>query len=143
MPRSDFEVIDEWFVEGLRGTGSNGTKMDKVFIPEHRIVKNEALTNSEHPGAALSDSPWHHIKMPALYAINHGITSPIIGMATRRARYLRRAGTPAFGLAGVPPGDRTPGPQLRFAEASVEIHLAKLLLRGELRDRPRLGSTAI
>ena len=129
VPRSDFEVIDEWFVEGLRGTGSNGTKMDKVFIPEHRIVKNEALMNSEHPGAALSDSPWHHITMPALYAINHGITSPIIGMAHGVLDIFDERAQKRLDSQVFLPAIERPGPQLRFAEASMEIDLAKLLLR--------------
>ena len=129
VPRSDFEVIDEWFVEGLRGTGSNGTRMDKVFIPEHRIVTNEALDALEHPGAALTDSPWQHITRPGLYAINHGITAPVIGMAQGVAdifdERVRNRLDPQVFL----PAIERPGPQLRFAEAELQIHLAKMLMR--------------
>ena len=129
VPRSDFEVIDEWFVEGLRGTGSNGTRMDKVFIPDHRIVWNEDLVNSKHPGAALSDSPWQHIMMPGLYAINHGITSPVIGMAQGVLDIFDERVRTRLDPQVFLPAIERPGPQLRFAEAELEIHLAKMLLR--------------
>ena len=129
VPRSDFEVIDEWFVEGLRGSGSNGTRMDKVFIPEHRIVWNEDLIKCEHPGAALSDSPWQHIVMPGLYAINHGITSPVIGMAQGVLDIFDERVRTRLDPQVFLPAIERPGPQLRFAEAELEIHLAKMLLR--------------
>ena len=129
MPRTDFEVIDEWFVEGLRGTGSNGTRMEKVFVPAHRIVSNEALANCEHPGAALSDSPWHHIKTPPLYAINHGITAPVVGMANGVLDIFDERARQRIDPQVFLPAIERPGPQLRFAEASVEIDLAKMLLR--------------
>ena len=36
VPRSDYEIIDDWKVMGLAGTGSKRLKMEKVFVPEHR-----------------------------------------------------------------------------------------------------------
>jgi indole-3-acetate monooxygenase len=36
VPRDDVTVIDDWYVAGLRGTGSMSFAMDGVVVPEHR-----------------------------------------------------------------------------------------------------------
>src|SRR5690242_6547542 len=36
IPRKDYEIIDTWFVPGLKGTGSNDIEIKDVFVPEHR-----------------------------------------------------------------------------------------------------------
>jgi 3-hydroxy-9,10-secoandrosta-1,3,5(10)-triene-9,17-dione monooxygenase len=36
VPRSDYEIIDDWYVSGLRATGSKTVKMDDVHVPPHR-----------------------------------------------------------------------------------------------------------
>src|SRR5690606_3057091 len=37
VPRSDYEIVDTWFVSGLRGTGSKDIVIEDAFVPEHRI----------------------------------------------------------------------------------------------------------
>lgn len=36
VPRSDYRIEDDWYISGLRGTGSKSVVFDKAFIPEHR-----------------------------------------------------------------------------------------------------------
>lgn len=36
VPRSDYEIIDDWRTMGLAGTGSKRLKMERVFVPQHR-----------------------------------------------------------------------------------------------------------
>ncbi len=38
LPVSDYEIVDDWHVMGLKGTGSRSVKCDKVFVPEHRAL---------------------------------------------------------------------------------------------------------
>jgi alkylation response protein AidB-like acyl-CoA dehydrogenase len=38
MPMSDIEIIDTWYVSGLRGTGSRDMQVKDVFVPEERAV---------------------------------------------------------------------------------------------------------
>ena len=38
VPMSEYEVLDDWQVMGLRGTGSRSVKCDKVFVPQHRAL---------------------------------------------------------------------------------------------------------
>lgn len=36
ISRDDYEIIDDWHVFGLKGTGSKSLKVNKAFIPAHR-----------------------------------------------------------------------------------------------------------
>lgn len=39
IPRADFEIADDWHVEGMKGTNSNSAYVnDEVFVPEKRVV---------------------------------------------------------------------------------------------------------
>jgi 3-hydroxy-9,10-secoandrosta-1,3,5(10)-triene-9,17-dione monooxygenase len=51
VPMSEVEIIDDWAVLGLRGTGSNTVSLKGAFVPAHRMVSNEALQKGVTPGA--------------------------------------------------------------------------------------------
>ncbi len=34
VPRSEFEIVDNWNVGGLRGSGSHDVRVDNIFVPE-------------------------------------------------------------------------------------------------------------
>lgn len=36
VPRSAYEIIDDWHVFGLKGTGSKSLRINKAFVPSHR-----------------------------------------------------------------------------------------------------------
>lgn len=36
VPRSDYEIIDDWHTFGLSGTGSRTLRLKEVFVPSHR-----------------------------------------------------------------------------------------------------------
>ena len=38
IPREDFEIIDDWFTVGLKGTGSKTIVVNDIFVPERRTV---------------------------------------------------------------------------------------------------------
>ena len=43
VPPEDIEINDDWYVAGLRATGSNSVRLrtDDYFVPEHRMLKAE------------------------------------------------------------------------------------------------------
>ena len=63
IPREDVELIDNWYIAGLRGSGSGDVKVEKVFVPEHHVVSFQSFLDGTHPGASLYDNPLY--KMPA------------------------------------------------------------------------------
>jgi 3-hydroxy-9,10-secoandrosta-1,3,5(10)-triene-9,17-dione monooxygenase len=53
VPMSQIEIIDDWEVLGLRGTGSRSLLLDDVFVPVHRSVLLRDLYDGTTPGAQV------------------------------------------------------------------------------------------
>ena len=51
MPFTEIEIIDDWHVLGLAGTGSRSLRLRDVFVPEHRCVLLSELLAGTPPGA--------------------------------------------------------------------------------------------
>jgi 3-hydroxy-9,10-secoandrosta-1,3,5(10)-triene-9,17-dione monooxygenase len=87
VPRSSYEVLDDWGgdrVLGLRASGSNSVKLSHVFVPEHHVTPYEAeytrLDFSQGtPGTRLHGNPMYLGQAFAPYSLS--ITAPIVGAA--------------------------------------------------------------
>ena len=51
VPLAEVEIVDDWQVLGLAGTGSKSLALHDVFIPEHRCVMVSDLFAGTPPGA--------------------------------------------------------------------------------------------
>ncbi|HEY0834808.1 MAG TPA: hypothetical protein VGE72_12945 [Azospirillum sp.] len=71
----DFEIIDDWHVVGLAGTGSKKLRIKDVFIPAYRTHSIIAYGEESHGGL----NPLY--KMPFLYVFYAAVSAVIIGMA--------------------------------------------------------------
>jgi len=132
VPREDFEIVDDWFVSGLAGTGSKSVVIKDAFVPAHRIVTNEQLALGTHPGAELTDSPWCHVRNPLMLVLNHFILAPVIGMARGVLDRFDERARQRLDPQIFKPAIERAGPQLRFAEASAELDAAEMFLRRNL-----------
>ena len=47
--RADFEIIDNWEMLGMRGTGSKRVRVKDVFVPAHRVNRRDWLERSDEP----------------------------------------------------------------------------------------------
>jgi alkylation response protein AidB-like acyl-CoA dehydrogenase len=59
IPRSDFEIDDDWYTSGLRGTGSKSIRVPDAFIPEHHSISMQALDSGQAPGRAVNGGPLY------------------------------------------------------------------------------------
>lgn len=55
VPRSDYEIIDDWHVAGLRGTGSKTLKLVDIFVPSHRIDSVIDMSSGASKGFGIHD----------------------------------------------------------------------------------------
>jgi 3-hydroxy-9,10-secoandrosta-1,3,5(10)-triene-9,17-dione monooxygenase len=53
IPIQEIDILDDWHVLGLRGTGSRTLVLRDVFVPAHRTVLLGALMEGRTPGGAV------------------------------------------------------------------------------------------
>ena len=79
IPREDFEIIDDWFTVGLKGTGSKTIVVNDAFIPEGRTLPNAALENGQAPGRQINSHPMYGAIAPANFTA--AMAAPALGAA--------------------------------------------------------------
>ena len=86
LPRSDYEILDRWHVFGLKGTGSEDIKVNRVFVPEyrtHRSVDGFLCTNpgQKENTAPLFALPWAQVFVRAVSTAAIGATRGAVAAA--------------------------------------------------------------
>ena len=80
VPEGQYEVIDDWQVMGLSGTGSMSVKCDQLFVPEHRALSMlRGAGAGVFPGCTLNPAPLFRIPFGGVAA--HCILGAMIGNA--------------------------------------------------------------
>ncbi|MEJ0068956.1 MAG: acyl-CoA dehydrogenase family protein [Pseudomonadota bacterium] len=127
VPATDYTIIDDWHVAGMRGTGSKSITVSKRFVPAHRALDTHACVGGQTAGSALHPGPLFRMPLFALFA--HGIVGPAVGMALGALDVVLAPMQAARkSQAGLMVGDQ-PTVQVRLAEASAEIDAARALLQ--------------
>jgi alkylation response protein AidB-like acyl-CoA dehydrogenase len=82
VPLAEIEIVDDWQVLGLAGTGSKTLRLDDVFVPAHRCVMVADLFNGTPPGADLyPDYPV--VRAPRGYLVSYSLAPVAIALGTR------------------------------------------------------------
>jgi 3-hydroxy-9,10-secoandrosta-1,3,5(10)-triene-9,17-dione monooxygenase len=80
IPKSQYEIVDDWHVLGMRSTGSMTVVAKDVFVPEHRALSAFALRGGvPHPGEKGNPNPVYKVAFSAMAA--HGIGGVAVGNA--------------------------------------------------------------
>jgi alkylation response protein AidB-like acyl-CoA dehydrogenase len=136
IPRTDIEIVDDWFTAGMRGTGSRSIRIKDAFIPAHRVVAIGDLARGTSPGATLHrDSPGYSAPFPVAQPFS--LIGAPLGMARSALEMLCESLSPR--LTGMPPEQAGEQGALlaRIARASADIDAAHTLI---LRDAELLDN---
>ena len=87
VPFTEIEIIDDWHVLGLAGTGSRSLRLRDVFVPEHRCVLLDDLLAGTPPGA-LVHPDYGLLRAPRGLLVNYSLPPVSIALG-RRARRSR------------------------------------------------------
>ncbi|MEE2996499.1 MAG: acyl-CoA dehydrogenase family protein [Pseudomonadota bacterium] len=77
VPRSDFDIDDNWHVMGLTGTGSKTIVCKDLFIPAHRRVTFAELVSGNSPGYQVLQNDLY--RYPILSLVAYAISTPALG----------------------------------------------------------------
>lgn len=137
VPSSDLDIVDDWFVSGLSGTGSKDLILDDVFVPEHRRLSITDLATGNTPGGKAHGIPL--ARLPFVLPAVWGIPPALVGMASGMAEAVRRSliGKKAL-FSGELQAERVAN-QMKLTEAMTDIHAAELIMRHRLTELMRWG----
>src|SRR5437762_9196356 len=128
VPRSDYEIVDDWHVLGMRSTGSKSVRASDVFVPEHRALSMYlARGGSEFPGARVNPNPLYRVPLSALGS--HCLAAAGVGNAqaalelTLEAIRERSTSYTAMRMRDFQ------AVQLRVAAAGAKVDAARLVIR--------------
>ena len=77
VPIEDYEIVDNWDVVGLQGTGSHDIVIDDVFVPEHRTHKVIDGFHCDNPGNAINNAPL--FRMPFMQVFVRAVCTATLG----------------------------------------------------------------
>ena len=125
-PLAEVEIVDDWQVLGLAGTGSKSLVLHDVFIPEHRCVMVSDLFAGTPPGA-LVHPDYPVLRAPRGFLVPYSL--PPVAIALGR-RALDIACTTLSGRVsrGVTKLAESEVVQVAIGEAAAAIDVATMLL---------------
>jgi len=78
LPRSDYQIDDNWHVAGLAGTGSKDIVVADAFVPEHRSMSHWDYTfGRELPGWEIN--PWPLYRLPFAVVFINTLSAAVLG----------------------------------------------------------------
>jgi alkylation response protein AidB-like acyl-CoA dehydrogenase len=82
VPFTEIEIIDDWHVLGLAGTGSRSLLLRDVFVPEHRCALLSEMHAGTPPGATVHpDYPM--VRAPRGLFVNYSLPPVAIALGNR------------------------------------------------------------
>ena len=126
VPLAEVEIVDDWQVLGLAGTGSKSLVSHDVFIPAHRCVMVSDLFAGTPPGA-LVHPDYPVLRAPRGFLVSYSL--PPVAIALGR-RALDIACTTLSGRVsrGVTKLAESEVVQVAIGEAAAAIDVATMLL---------------
>jgi alkylation response protein AidB-like acyl-CoA dehydrogenase len=136
VPRSQFDIHDDWFTMGLAGTGSKTIVVNDVLIPPYRVVTFADMLTGNGPGTAVNSNPLY--KQPMLAVVPNCLSAPALGMARGALKAFVDQVSTRTTRGAVAGGNNRMAEfatvQLRVAEATASIDAAELMIHRDLRE---------
>jgi len=139
LHKSQYEIVDDWHVLGMRATGSMTVVAKEVFVPEYKaLCMYEARGGDRFPGARTNPHPVYRVPLSALGG--HGIGACAVGnaqaaleqmIASVKERSTSYTGAKMRDFQTV---------QLRIGAAGAAIDTALLILRNDCLEAQEIAN---
>ena len=123
VPKTDFAILDDWEVMGLRGTGSKSITVEDIFVPSHHSI---ALADAIS-GKAGADKPTVH-RSAFLPMLSLNITAPALGAARTAIAVFREHIAERNMPFSIHKQVKAPQTHRQLAQAMIKTSTASLLL---------------
>lgn len=138
IPRADYEIRDDWYAAGMKGSGSKTLIIKDAFVPNHRIeaAKNMMEGRSAgfglYPESKIFYTPYRPYFASGFAAISLGIAERMLEAFKEKTRNRVRAYT------GASVGTATPA-LMRLAESTHQVLAARALMEKTWQDHADHG----
>lgn len=127
LPRSDYQILDDWYAVGMKGSGTKTLVVESAFVPNHRMQKAKDMMEGKSAGFGLypdSDifySPYRPYFASGFSTISLGVAERMLEAFQEKTRNRVRAYT------GAQVGAATPA-LMRLAESTHQVAAARAFL---------------
>ena len=130
VPRSDYEVIDDWHTLGMRATSSKTVRCKDLFVPAYRVLSMYVAKESHSwPGLKVHRNP--HYRVPSSALGGHCIGGCMVGNARAALEItIEHVKSRSTSYTGAKMRE-FPTVQLRVSAAGAKVDAAALLLRND------------
>jgi alkylation response protein AidB-like acyl-CoA dehydrogenase len=137
LPIPALEIVDDWQVLGLAGTGSKSLRGEDVFAPERRSITDREFLSNAGPGRSLHDHC--HLYRLSRYAHPGPLSLAMagVGIAQHAVDYCS-AHVDRMGVGRTSAVERE-AIRHDIAEATTEVDAARLLIRRTVSEIERAG----
>ncbi|RSO03984.1 acyl-CoA dehydrogenase [Streptomyces sp. WAC 05379] len=126
VPMAELEILDDWYVSGLAGSGSNSVVARDVVVPAHRVLPVGPLLAGEFPSKANADDPFY--RMPVLLMFCVWTAPNALGLArSALAEFTERSHRRGITYTFHQRQNEATVTHLQVAEAAMKISCAELL----------------
>jgi alkylation response protein AidB-like acyl-CoA dehydrogenase len=126
VPMRHVEIVDDWYVLGLRGTGSCSLALNDVLVPRHRTVLLRDLLDGTTPGSKILPE-YSLLRAPRGYLVPFSLPAVMFTLA-RRALALVPGTLRTRISRGVHEVAASEVVQMRLGEAAAAIDTAVLIM---------------
>ena len=137
VPRADYEVLDDWFVAAMRGSGSKSIVVDGAFVPWHRVQlmddmlrEGTSAGSALYPDSRLFQSPYRPYFASVFAAVGLGIAERMLD-AFRELNLSRKRAYTGASVATTAPI------LLRLGESTHQVAAARALMEQTWEDHRR------
>jgi len=90
MPRSQYQVLDDWHTMGLRASASASIEVHDAFIPRHRAFRfSRTIETGQAPGLVYNPSVLYRV--PIVAGLGISLVPPSVGGAQAVAELFNRS----------------------------------------------------
>ncbi|MFC3533316.1 p-hydroxyphenylacetate 3-hydroxylase oxygenase component [Vogesella facilis] len=138
LPRCDYEIRDNWYAMGMKGSGSKTLVINNAFIPNHRIEAARDMMEGRSSGFDLyPDSDIFYTPYRPYFA--SGFASISLGVAERMLQaFKEKTQNRVRAYTGASVGTATPA-LMRLAESTHQVAAARAFLEKTWHDHAEHG----
>jgi len=142
LERSQYQVIDDWQVLGMRSTGSMTVVAKDVFVPEYKaLCMYDTRGGDRFPGARTNPNPAYQVAANPL--LGHGIGACAVGNAQAALELSIEAVKQRSTSYTASKMRDFQAVQLRIGAAGSKIDAARLVLRNDALEGQDLANRKV